>query len=662
MMSAIAGIYHVNSAVPHQFGRQMMLALRKFPADDIQIWSKKNVLLGCHAQWITSESINEQLPFYDKTRQLAITSDAIIDNREELFDKLGVQREERKGMPDSQLILIAYAKWGEESPKYLVGDFAFMVWDEKNQKLFGARDFSGSRSLYYFSDDQRFAFCTVMEPLLKLPYVNRQLNEEWLAEYLAISTFIDAIDVSRTVVRNILQVPPSHMITVIEGKVKLSKYQVLSFNDKIRFKQDDKYVEAFRDIFQKSVDSRLRTFKSVGSQLSGGLDSGSVVSFAAKTLQSQNKKLHTYSSIPAADFIDYTPGNYYPDERPYIHATIDYVGNIEDHYLSLESKNPYNDMDEWLEIIESPYKFFENSFWMKGIFEQAAKDNVGVLLSGARGNFTISWGPAMEYYGHLLKRMKWFHFARELKPYSRNIGIGRKKLLSLISKQAFPFLNREDDNSFPMLVNPDFANKMNVFEKLQRYGMGADGLTDLNILNQRNYLIDNEFIWNSNGIAFSKLSLQYGTLMRDPTNDIRVINYCMSLPLEQFINNGMDRALIRNATKGYLPDKVRLNQTKYGVQAADWLHRMIPCWTDFINEVKELLKDKDTAQYLNTDSIRNALSSAMEKPKGDLAFKPELRMLMRSIIVYRFLKTFELKGGDTNEKAMERAKIGIIGY
>lgn len=63
MMSAIAGIYHVNSAVPHQFGRQMMLALRKFPADDIQIWSKKNVLLGCHAQWITSESINEQLPF-----------------------------------------------------------------------------------------------------------------------------------------------------------------------------------------------------------------------------------------------------------------------------------------------------------------------------------------------------------------------------------------------------------------------------------------------------------------------------------------------------------------------------------------------------------------------------------------------------------------------
>lgn len=150
--------------------------------------------------------------------------------------------------------------------------------------------------------------------------------------------------------------------------------------------------------------------------------------------------------------------------------------------------------------------------------------------------------------------------------------------------------------------------------------------------------------------------------MRDPTNDVRVINYCMSLPLEQFINNGMDRALIRNATKGYLPDKVRLNQTKYGIQAADWLHRMIPYWTDFINEVKQLLRDKDIVQYLNTDSIGNALSIAMEKPKGDSAFNPALRMLMRSIIVYRFLKTFGLEGGDTYEKGMERGKTGIVGY
>src|SRR5699024_4047743 len=123
-------------------------------------------------------SIGEQLPFDDYDRQLTITSDAMIDNRDELFDKLGIHHEERKIMPYSQLILLAYSKWEDEVVKHLIGDFAFMIWDEKNQKLFGARDFSGTRSLYYFHDEARFAFCTVMEPLLSLPYVQKQLNEE----------------------------------------------------------------------------------------------------------------------------------------------------------------------------------------------------------------------------------------------------------------------------------------------------------------------------------------------------------------------------------------------------------------------------------------------------------------------------------------------------
>ena len=109
-----------------------------------------SVFLGCHAQWITPESINEPLPYYHYEAQVAITADAIIDNRKELFDQLQIKPEDRKEMPDSQLILLSYLKWGEECPKYLIGDFAFMIWDQRNQKLFGARDASGYRTLYYF--------------------------------------------------------------------------------------------------------------------------------------------------------------------------------------------------------------------------------------------------------------------------------------------------------------------------------------------------------------------------------------------------------------------------------------------------------------------------------------------------------------------------------
>lgn len=661
-MSAIAGIYYAKESVPLNLGQRMMQALEKFPADDVMFWKKENVFFGCHAQWITPESIGEPLPFYDYERKMAITSDAMIDNREELFDRLGVHREDRR-MPDSQLILLAYSKWGEEVPKHLVGDFAFMIWDERKQKLFGARDFSGARTLYYYSDIQRFVFCTVMEPLLKLPYIKRKLNEEWLAEYLSIPNMIDSVDVRRTVIKDISQVPPSHTITVANGKVTLSKFNVLTLNNEIRFKKDEEYIEAFRDIFQTSVDSKLRTFKSVGSQLSGGLDSGSVVSFASRTLQKQNKKLHTYSSIPVESFSDYTPRHQVPDERPFIRATVDYVGNIEDHYLSLEGKNSYDSIDDWLGIMEMPYKFFENSFWVKGIFEQASQDDIGILLSGARGNFTISWGPGLDYYSHLLKRLNWVQFARELKTYSRNIGVGRKKLLSVISKRVFPILDTGEEYHFPKLINPNFAQKMSIYNKLQDYGMGEDGrFPDLTISNERKYFIDNEFIWNANGTSFSKFSLQYGVLMRDPTNDIRVINYCLSLPLEQFFNKGMDRALIRKATEGYLPEKVRLNQVFQGVQGADWVHRMSIYWTELIEEAKQMLTDKDIATYLNMETLRNALSKAMEGPKGNVVPSPEIRILLRSLIVFRFLKSFSLKGGDIYEKGMERADARIVGY
>lgn len=113
-MSAITGIIHFNEeTISIQHGTQLMSYLQKYPADDIQIWHKENAFLGCHAQWITPESVGEQLPFYNYEKQLAITADAIIDNRNELFEKLQVDYADRKNMTDSELILLSYQKWGK---------------------------------------------------------------------------------------------------------------------------------------------------------------------------------------------------------------------------------------------------------------------------------------------------------------------------------------------------------------------------------------------------------------------------------------------------------------------------------------------------------------------------------------------------------------------
>ncbi|TVY05624.1 lasso peptide isopeptide bond-forming cyclase [Paenibacillus cremeus] len=645
-MSAIVGIFHMNNEpVTNEHSMNIMAALQKYPADDVQVWRKDNIFLGCHAQWITPESINEPLPYYDSLRQLAITADAIIDNRDELFELLNIERDRRQGMKDSQLILQAYVKWGEDAPKFLVGDFAFMIWDERKQLLFGARDFTGTRTLYYFHDRYRFTFCTTIEPILSLPYVKKQLNELWLAEYLAILGTIDTVDATTTPYHNINLLPPSHSISIMANKINIKRYVSISFGSQLKLKSDGEYVEAFKDVFQKAVTSKLRTHKKVGSYLSGGLDSSSVVSFAAKNSLMKNKELHTFSYVPTHDFVDFTPRYLTADERPFIKSTVDYVGGIKDHYLDFQGKSPFTEIDDYIDALEMPYKFFENSFWIKGIYEKAHKHEIGVLLDGGAGNFTISWGSAFDYYSILLKKLQWIRLFKELDSYSRYVGGPRLRMLPDVLRAGFPILNKVfplgKPFKLPTLINSKFAQRTGVYEKLREHGFSESGwFPRSTIYKERRRIYENIFLWNASHIRASKMSLRHSLWERDPTNDLRVYRFCFSVPEGQYVRNGVDRSLIRRSTVNYLPDKVRLNHSVKGIQSADWVHRMKPHWDTFLEESEMLASDKKFLEYVDGQVIRSALLKVKNGPIPERCSDADYKTLMRSLILYRFLKKF----------------------
>ncbi len=641
-MSAIAGIYHLNDEpINLEHGNRMMKELEKYPADDIQTWHNDKIFLGCHAQWITPESVGEKLPYYDHERKLAITADAIIDNREELFERLQVDKRKRKKITDSELILLSYHKWGDDSPKYLVGDFAFIIWDDREQKLFGARDFSGARTLYYYNSKKQLAFCTVINPLLSFLNNKRELNEQWLAEFLAITAPVDTGDSSITPYKHILQIPPAHSISTCRGKIKLIRYCNLTKEKQLKLKTNEEYVEAFQEVFQQAVKSCLRTHRGVGSQLSGGLDSGSVVSFAVKNLN-EEKQLHTFSYIPPSDFIDYTPKYLMPDERPFIQLTAQHVGGIKEHYLDFDGRNSFSDIDDFLEILEMPYKFFHNSFWQEGIFQNAQKEGIGVLLSGYRGNLGISWGPALDYYAVLLKKMKWVRLINELHQFSQKVGGPRLGRLPLVARKAFPIINglfsSDEIYKEPTIINQEFAKRTNVYNKLKDFGIDETGwFSTPNVFEQRKRHFEDVFHWNATNTLLTKMSLRYSLQQRDPTNDLRVIRFCLSVPEEQYVQNGLDRALVRRSTENFLPDQVRLNQRIRGVQAADWVHRMIPYWGTFTDEVRKLSKDERVLQYIDGQVIKDGLLKVEKGVQPDNADDPHYRILMHSVILYRFL-------------------------
>ncbi|MCJ8009107.1 asparagine synthase-related protein [Lederbergia wuyishanensis] len=649
-MSAIAGIFQFNNDQSHPYsGESLMKSFDQFPSNQKGTWKNDKIFLSCHVQWITPESVNETLPFYESESQLVITSDAIIDNRDELFDRLQIHHSQRKTMTDSELILESYLKWGEDCPKYLIGDFAFMIWDVRRQALFGARDFSGARTLYYYKDDSCFAFCTLIEPLFNLPFIKKQLNENWLAEFIVIPTIIENVDMHHTVYKDIYQLPPAHTILIKNSKVSLNRYWSLPEIKTLNLKSDDEYYEAFHEVFGKAVNEKIRTYGKVGSHLSGGLDSGSVVSFAAKSLKEENKELYTYSYIPHDNFIDWTPKHYIANEKPYIKETVNYVGNIKAHYLNFEDKNPFMDIDDFLEIMEMPYKFFENAYWLKGISEQASKDGVKIVLNGSRGNHSISWGSERlnyEYYASLLKRLKLLKLNLEMSRYCENFPTGRRKILPTIAKYAFPNLmalfekSHESNYHFPNFINPTFAEKNNIYERTREGDIGITGSFKGDLNDYRRKYYDKLYVWNKSGTATTKLSLRNAVWDRDPTNDLRVIQFCLSLPEEQYAKDGMERSFLRRATKNILPDKVRLNHHIRGIQAADTIHRMKSSWGEFHKEIQELIKDSLLSEILDVNVIRNSLSNLGKEPIPELVWSDDFKILSRSLIIYRFLKRF----------------------
>ena len=147
------------------------------------------------------------------------------------------------------------------------------------------------------------------------------------------------------------------------------------------------------------------------------------------------------------------------------------------------------------------------------------------------------------------------------------------------------------------------------------------------------------YYWNTIGTYGTKLSLNYGVVDRDPTNDLRVIKFCLSVPEDQYVQKGLGRSLIRRSTEEYLPDNIRLNIRTKGVQGADGVHRMGSNWNGFISEVEQLKSEPFIREYLDINVIEKCLSMIKNEPKPEFAFEFEFKVLMRSLILNRFIKT-----------------------
>lgn len=647
-MSSICGYFDVSgNLICSQISSVMMEQLEAYQSGTSGFLKGERFFFGCRHQVITPESQLENLPYLDEPTGLSITADAIIDNRDELLSSFHIAPVDWITFCDAQIILMAYQKWGKECPKYLIGDYAFAIFDQNRNELFCARDHVGKRTLYYSYESGIFAFCTLMKPLQSIPGVNQTLNDQWLADFLAIQFITHEIDSTHTVYKNIYQLLPAHSLTLNGDGLKKYKFWDPLELPEIRFKKDSEYVDAFLEVYSEAVSCRTRSLGSVGVMLSGGLDSGSVACLAAKKLHETGKNLKAFSSVPMEGYIDWLPAHRIANESDYIQAIAQQYPNIEVMYCRAEGKNSYSEIDRLMEILEQPNKIVENLYWIDNIAEIASKENCSVLLDGQFGNATVSYGDFYMLAFSLLKQAKIFSLYQEITDYCRTKGISRKRMGKYLAQRFLPqfmpsYLFRqktrhtEDNrNKGLALINQNFALQFNTSSRLAKAGISQEAATDLTLEEYRRQTIESS-VFSHMAAMETKMSLKYSLVRRDPTRDKRVIDFCFRIPLRQYVQKGQDRLLLRRSMTGIMPEQVRLNNRVKGLQSADWLQRIDPIWGGIKKEIQELVMDKNIGSYIDSDVVLQLF----ERNKNILVGETneiEIRQLIIFVILGRFL-------------------------
>ena len=657
-MSAIFGMVHFDGRPVEQPDlARMAVALAHHGADGGGLWLGGAVGLGQRLRRFTPPDALERQPLVSADRAIVLVADARLDNRADLLGDRGLGvRDLGYGPPqspipspqlsDSELILAAYHTWGPACVSRLTGVFAFAIWDTRRQALFAARSPIEAPSLVYAARAATFAFATMPSGLHALPFIQRSLDEESVARLLTrIGSRPDD-----TLYRGILRLPTGHWLLADRDGVRTECYWRPDLAPEIRYGRDEEYLEAFNDLFARVVGDHLSSVTPVAVQMSGGLDSSAVAAVAARTLAARGERLAAFTEVPRAGFDDRSSPRSYADETPFVQAIAALHPNLDLNLMRTDGQFFLNDLDALFAHLEAPFQNTSNRVWIEAILAESSRRGLRVLLDGMQGNLTLSWNGSGWLSGPLHAR-QWGTAMRQTQAFAQVRGwpsalraVLGQGLLPLLPDPAWLAVNKlrhplggatQPWRLSP--IHPDFAAAHGVTEAAldRRLTLNARPKVDTR---QIRY----EALANQDGGAYlSAYRAMYGVDMRSPTADVRLTEFCLALPEDQYMRNGQPRSLIRRAMVGQLPPLVLENRRR-GLQAADWFERLLGARAQVGAELARMERSELARRVLDLDRLRQLHerlpTNAGEAPSADRTYQWTLQ---GGLMVGAFLCWFE---------------------
>jgi len=487
----------------------------------------------------TKESRSEAQPHVTASGAV-LTWDGRLDNRAELLrqlrDVLSV------GSTDASIAAAAFEKWGTSCFAKLTGDWALSVWDPRSGSLFLAKDPIGTRHLYYSLDNEQVAWSSILDPLILLADRSFDLSEEYVAGWLSLfpASHLTPYD-------GIHCVPPSSVVDIRHGRQTVRKYWDFEHSKQIRYPSDDEYEEHFRAVFAEAVCRRLRSNRPILAELSGGMDSSSIVCMADALLASGA------ADTPRLDTVSYyDDAEPHWDERPFFSLVEKKRGRVGFHIdFGSEERLKFKYNEERFAATPGSRRYSSEA----GRHFQVCLNGQGycVVLSGTGGDEVLGGVPTpVPELEDLLAKARLGALAHRLKTWSLT---KRKPWFDLLFTAVRAFLpvalTGLPQHKVPApWLNPDFVRRnraalrgyerrSKVFGPLPTY---QENLRALDALQRQ--------------MECEALPSEPPYEKRYPFLDRDLLEFLYAIPREQLVRPSQRRSLMRRALAGLVPDEI----------------------------------------------------------------------------------------------------------
>lgn len=614
-MSVQAGIWNYDGKpVDRQLLVSMSQATTEYGPDGEGLQVDGNLGMLYRSFCTTVESHAESQPYLFADRKL-ITWDGRLDNRDELISDIGAGL--TSGEADLSIVVAAFAKWKTGCFAKFLGDWAVAIWDASKEELILARDYIGIKRIFYYPRDNSVVWCSQLAPLV-LCGDKFQLCDEYLAGYLSFMP-----EAHLTPYREIRSVRPGTFVSIVKGNIAINTYWSFNPSRKKLHKTDREYEEHFCTLFRQAVRCRLRTDSPILSDLSGGLDSSSIVCMA------DDIRCKEALAIPCVEtFSFFDPDD--PDEEDFLYFTEveEHRGKV-GHHAQLQSCG--DSFSPTMSGFSAVPGFGTRQELRAARSEVVKRGGFRVILSGNGGDQILGQGLDFRVaLGDALLECRFTDFVNQLVTWSLatrrpalQLFVGTLALL--MPRQIRGLLSGATKEL--RWISHTFAQQHRVADRILP---GTEGLACWRPTARNNFQTLLRLSGEMTHSASSREEIRY------PYLDQRLVEFLFSVPTDQLFRSGQRRSLMRRALAAILPGSVLSRQTKSSTG-----RHIVLTVNKHQKAIAAILREPLSVRlgYLNGSTLNTALSQLQQG-----IITPFVGQLLRGLSLEIWLRDVSARG------------------